>query len=151
MARGSSVLENPVTGERIEFLRTSADTGGELLELEDTWTRRGHRTREHSHPGMEERFEVLSGTAAFRIAGEERTAGPGEIVVVPAGTAHLAWNPTDEPVRLRVEFRPALRWQAFVEEIFALAAAGRVDERGVPEPAELARLLREYPDELAPA
>ncbi len=145
------MIENPVTGERIEFLRTAAETGGELLELEDIWTRRGHRTREHVHPGMEERFEVLEGTAAFRVAGEERTATAGEAVVVPAGTPHLAWNPTDDPVRLRVQFRPALRWQAVVERLFALAAEGRVDERGVPEPAELTRLLREFPDELAPA
>lgn len=145
------MIENAVTGERIEFLRTAADTGGELLELADTWTRRGHRTREHVHPGMEERFEVLEGTAAFRIAGAERTAGPGDVVVVPAGTPHLARNPADEPVRLRVQFRPALRWQAFVEHLFALAAEGRVDERGVPEPAELVRLMREYADEIAPA
>jgi mannose-6-phosphate isomerase-like protein (cupin superfamily) len=119
MARAGETVENPATGERVTFVRTAADTGGELLELELVWTHEGERAREHVHPEMEERYEVLSGSAAFRIAGEERIAGPGEVVTVPASTAHLAWNPTTEPVRLKVEFRPALRWEEFVERLFA--------------------------------
>src|SRR5207248_106926 len=74
----------------------------------------------HIHPEMEERYEVVSGTAAFRTGeAEEQTAGPGEVVVVPPGTRHLAWNPTDAPVHLRIEMRPALRWAQFVERLFA--------------------------------
>ena len=87
---------------------------------------------------MEERYEVVSGTAAFRIDGEERTAGPGEVVAVPPGTRHLAWNPTQGEVRLRVEFRPALRWEEFVVRLFA-----------GDEP--VADLMREFRREIAPA
>jgi hypothetical protein len=86
---------------------------------------------------MEERYEVLSGTAAFRIAGEQRRAGPGETVTVPKGTPHLAWNPTPEPVTLKVEFRPALRWEQFVERLFAGEEA-------------VAILMREFRREIAP-
>jgi quercetin dioxygenase-like cupin family protein len=119
MARAGETVENPATGELVTFVRTAADTGGELLELELTWPNEGQRAPEHVHPEMEERYEILSGSAAFRIAGEERTAGPGDVVTVPPNTAHLAWNPTPEPVRLKVEFRPALRWEEFVERLFA--------------------------------
>jgi hypothetical protein len=56
--------------------------------------------------------------------------------VAPAGAPHLAWNPTDEPVRLRIEMRPALRWQELVERLFAGESP--------------AALLREFPRELAP-
>jgi hypothetical protein len=55
-------------------------------------------------------------------------------VVAPAGRRHLAWNPTDGPVRLRIEMRPALRWQEFTTRLF----------RG-DDPAEL---LTEYADEV---
>jgi mannose-6-phosphate isomerase-like protein (cupin superfamily) len=151
VARAGEELVNPVTGERIVFLRTAADTGGELLEMEDTWTRPGHRAAEHVHPGMEERWEVLSGAAAFRVGGVERVAGPAEVVIAPPGTPHVAWNPGDGEVRLRVEMRPALRWEEVVERLFALARDGRTDERGVPALADLAELLREFPHELAPA
>jgi quercetin dioxygenase-like cupin family protein len=137
MARTGDTVTNPATGERVTFVRTAADTGGALLELELTWPHEGQRAPEHVHPEMEERYEVLSGTAAFRIAGEERTAGVGDIVTVAPNTAHLAWNPTPNPVKLKVEFRPALRWEEFVERLFA-------GETPVRE------LMREFRREIAP-
>jgi hypothetical protein len=99
------------------------------------------RTPEHVHPEMEERFEVISGEARFRIAGDERSAGPGDVVTVPAGTPHVAWNPADAEARLRLQFRPALRWEDFVDRLFALAREGRLDE--VP------KLMAEFPREVA--
>jgi quercetin dioxygenase-like cupin family protein len=137
MARAGETVTNPATGERVTFVRTAAETGGELLELELTWPHEGQRAAEHVHPEMEERYEVLSGTAAFRIAGEEQTARAGDIVTVPPNTAHLAWNPTPNPVKLKVEFRPALRWEEFVERLFA-------GEEPVRE------LMREFRREIAP-
>src|SRR3954453_13199565 len=100
MARAGQTVENPATGERVTFVKTAADTGGELLVLELEWPRPGERAPEHVHPEAEERYEVGEGTAAFRIAGEERVAGPGGVVLVPAATPPFAWNPTAEPVRL---------------------------------------------------
>jgi quercetin dioxygenase-like cupin family protein len=137
MASAGQTVENPATGERVTFVRTAADTAGELLELELVWPRAGQRAPEHVHPEMEERYEVVSGTAAFRLAGEERTAGPGEVVTVAPGTPHLAWNPTDGAVRLKVEFRPALRWEEFVVRLFS----GREPVRA---------LMREFRREIAP-
>ena len=130
----SDSIDNPATGERITFLSESP----ELLVMESVWPRPGDRTAEHVHPGMEERWVVLEGTAAFRIGGEELQAAPGEAVVAPPGVPHVAWNPTREPVRVRIEMRPALRWREFVERLFA--AGGR------PEPA----LLREFGSEVGP-
>ena len=109
------MIENPRTGEQIVFeIRTP-----ELLVMRSTWTRAGRRAAAHVHPEMEERYEILEGRAAFRVAGIERIAGPGETVVVLPGTPHLAWNPTEEVVRLRITMRPALRWAVFVERLFA--------------------------------
>ena len=151
MAHAGQRIENPVTGEQITFVRTAADTGGALLELEDRWTRRGQRTVEHVHPEMEERFEVISGTARFLIDGNELSAGPGDEVAVAPGTRHVAWNPSDEPVQLVLRFRPALRWEDFVERLFALAADGATDENGIPEPAVMRAMLAEFSREIAPA
>jgi hypothetical protein len=71
-----------------------------------------------SAPGMEERFEVLEGRAALRVDGVFIEAPVGTVVAVPSGRRHLAWNPTDAPVRLRVEMRPALRWREFTTRFF---------------------------------
>ena len=108
------VIENPHTGERIEFVSEST----ELLVMEAEWPGPGRRAVPHAHPGMEERWTVLEGRAAFRIGGEESEAGEGETVVAAAGVVHEAWNPTGGPVRVRIEMRPALRWRAFVERLF---------------------------------
>jgi quercetin dioxygenase-like cupin family protein len=145
MAESGQTVENPATGERVTFLRTAAQTGGELLELELVWPRAGARAPEHVHPEMEERYEVLEGTAAFRIGGDERSGGPGDVITVPPGTPHLAWNPTAGQVRLRVEFRPALRWEDFVERLFALMPAS-----GAPDREALGALMREFRREIAP-
>ena len=124
------MIENPRTGEQIEFLSESP----EMLALLTTWTRPGHRALEHLHPGMEERWHVLEGRAAFTIDGVEVEAAAGSVVVAPPGRRHLAWNPTDEPVRLRIEMRPALRWREFTTRLF----------RG----DDAAALLAEYADEV---
>jgi quercetin dioxygenase-like cupin family protein len=131
MAHAGQTVDNAATGERITFV--SIDD--ELLVMDDLWTRPGHRAPEHVHPEMDERWIVIEGRAAFRIGADELELGPGEWVVAPAGTPHMAWNPTDGPVRLRIEMRPSLRWAEFTERLF----------RGDP-PAEL---LREFSREVA--
>lgn len=149
MARAGDELVNPAGGERIVFLQTAADTGGRLLEMDDFWTRPGHRTSEHIHPEMQERWEIIAGSVCFRIAGVERIAGPGEVVIAPAGAPHMAWSADAAPVHLRIQMRPALRWERFVERLFALARDGRTDERGMPDSTPMIELLREFPREIA--
>lgn len=126
-------VENPMSGERVRFLNEAP----ELLVMETTWPRPGRRTAEHVHPEMEERWEVLSGRAGFRVGGVESECGPGDVVVAPPGVPHLAWNAGEGVARVRIEMRPALRWREFVERLFA---AG-----GVPD----AEMLREFRREVA--
>ena len=110
-----AMIENERTGERVEFVQETS----ELLCMNVTWTTAGARAVRHAHPGMEERWEILEGRAAFEVDRVTVEAGPGSWVVAPKGRPHLAWNPTEEPVRLRIEMRPALRWSAFVRRLFS--------------------------------
>ena len=138
MARAGDEVVNSATAERVVFLRTAADTGGELLEMENIWTRADHATAPHVHPGMAETWEVLAGRARFLIGPEESVAEPGDVVVAPPGVPHQAWNESGGETRLRITMRPALRWEEFVERLFA-------------DPARVLELLPEFPDEVAPA
>lgn len=53
----------------------------------------------HRHP-YEEVFITLEGTATFSIGeDEQREIGPGEVVVVPAGTWHGFVNSGDGPLK----------------------------------------------------
>src|SRR5205085_2125486 len=65
MSSAGEEITNPVTGEQIAFLQTASDTGGELLEFDDFWSRPEHRVPEHAHPEMEERWEVVGGLVRF--------------------------------------------------------------------------------------
>ena len=113
-AQGDSVIENPRSGERVEFVSETP----EALTMLTTWTRPGHRIAEHVHPNMEERFEVLEGRAAFLVDGIEIVATAGEVVIARPGSRHRAWNPTDAPVRLKIEMRPSLRWAECTRRFF---------------------------------
>jgi len=49
----------------------------------------GTRAEPHSHPNEQFSF-VLQGRVRVVIAGKKKTAGPGDIIHVPAGTVHSA-------------------------------------------------------------
>ena len=84
MAYIGQTLENPASGERITFRRTSASTRGELLAIDlDLPANRRVPGGQHIHPNQEERFEVVEGTMRFKMGRKQVVAGPGEVVVVP--------------------------------------------------------------------
>jgi Mannose-6-phosphate isomerase len=143
-------IENAVTGERIVFLRTGEETDGELLEMDDFWARADHLTPEHVHPEMEERWEVIAGSVRFEIGGVKRTVGPGETIVAPPGTPHTARNIGEEPAHLRIQMRPALRWQEFVERLFTLSTRAGGNGSGEID-AALVELVAEFGREVVPS
>lgn len=147
MTREIKEVINPVTGERIVF-QVPSDRKQPLL-FDDHWTRPGHRLPAHVHPEMSERWHILAGEVVFRIDGIDRKATAGDIVNAPAGTPHMAWMTSEEPVFMQVVMDPALMWPEFTDELFRLAALGRTDESGLPPDDELARLLHAYPREIA--
>jgi mannose-6-phosphate isomerase-like protein (cupin superfamily) len=96
MAYTGQRLENPASGERITLRRTAAETNGEVLAI-DLELPAGGRVPggQHIHPLQEERFEVVEGTMRFRMGHRRIVAGPGEVVVVPAGQKHDFANAGD--------------------------------------------------------
>ena len=149
MAKAGDTIESPPTGARIRFLKTARDTNGQLLQIDDVMKGGGRVAIEHVHPYIEERFEILSGTARFSMRGQQRDVGAGETVVVPAGTPHVWGNPNEDEVHLIIEFRPALRMEEWFETFFGLQKDGKANPNsGLPNPLQWALISREYEDEL---
>jgi quercetin dioxygenase-like cupin family protein len=148
MAYAGQILDNPVSGERIIFRKTAADTNGELLEIDLELAPDGHVPGKHVHPKQEERFEVLSGTMRFKMGRKTVIAEAGDVVTVPAGVAHKFANGGDETAHVRVQVTPALDMERLFETTVALAEEGRVMKSGMPKPLELALFVREYRDEV---
>ncbi len=135
MAKAGDEIVNPVTGHRIIFRKTTQETNGELLQM-DWFGRTGWKAGPiHVHSFQEERFEVLSGTLGSHVAGVERSHKAGdEVVVVPAGVKHTAWNEGEEEVHALVEFRPAwVRSETMLETVFGLAQDGKINKAGIPK------------------
>jgi mannose-6-phosphate isomerase-like protein (cupin superfamily) len=134
-------LENRVSRERITFLRTGADTAGELFEFEVVAPPDMVPPPAHVHAGEEERLEVLQGELTAQVDGRQQVLGPGESCVWPRGTAHTWWNSGQEELHFRAEFRPAGNMQSFFETYCGLAAEGRCDEKGQPPLLQVAASL----------
>src|SRR5438132_13664656 len=78
------IIENPLHGERIRFLRTAPETNGELVQYESWLAPGGSVGDPHVHPVQESRFTVLAGTASFSIHGARFELEPGQQLTTPA-------------------------------------------------------------------
>jgi quercetin dioxygenase-like cupin family protein len=138
LIRRGDTIENPVTGERMLFHATSADTGGDAVVVEVTVKPNGFVAAAHLHPSQAERFEVLEGELEFKVGREKKIARPGDIVVVEAGTPHRFRNVGETEARFMAEVRPALQFERLIETMFSLAADGKTNRKGMPNLVRLA-------------
>ena len=146
MIRTGDTIHNPITGERVTFLATSADTDGEAVVIETVVQPDGFVAAGHVHPSQSERFAVAAGTLGLKVGGEKRTLRPGDVVTVEPGTPHRFWNAGDDEVRFVCEVRPALQFESLLETMFTLAADGKTNRKGMPNPLRLAVIANAHFD-----
>jgi quercetin dioxygenase-like cupin family protein len=138
MIVAGQTVENPVTGERLTFHETARETGGEYVRFEAEIAPGGTLASAHLHPGQTERFEGIAGTLTMKVGGRKVELEPGDVVVVEPGTPHNFWNKTGGDVRFMVELRPALSLEPLIETMYTLAADGKTNRWGMPNPFRLA-------------
>ena len=148
MIRAGDTIENPVTGERIVFRKTSRETNGEAVVIECFVQPNGFVAAAHLHPMQDERFQILRGTVGFKLNGQELIAQPGDRILVPAGTAHKFWNAGDDEAHFVCEVRPALQFEQLIETMFGLAGDGKTNRKGMPNPLRLAVIARHHFDDV---
>ena len=141
MAFQGKVLINPGVG-RLEFLKTSEDTDGELLEMEVTYLPHSSPPPNHYHPFQEERFRVLQGTIKTQIGGTRATYKSGDEFLVPPGENHWMYNAGETEARVNWQTRPALRTEIFFETLWELRK---------PKLLHLAVIMQEFSREFRPA
>jgi quercetin dioxygenase-like cupin family protein len=148
MAHQGQTIVNPVSGERITFRQTSADTNGQYLEFDVELTPEGAVPGMHVHPNQTERFEILSGNVRFHKGLRKIDAKAGDVVVVEPGKAHKFKNKGQQGAAMRVRVTPALEMERLFETAVGLAHQGRVTKKGMPKPLDLALFVREFRDEV---
>lgn len=139
-------VADPHSGQRVVFRRTE----GDVLEV-DLYVSRGAFVREHLHPSQEETFTGVTGTFELAVAGERRTIGPGESVVLAPRTPH-GFEAAVDDAHLLVTVRPALELGGYFRAFLVLSRDGRlqIPAHGLPRPVLLfGVLMHRYRREIA--
>ena len=124
MIRAGFTFEHPTTKTRTVVLESDAETNGMGWLLEVTrYSRSGSDLGEHLHTTWTETFEILKGTAKYKLDGNERIAKAGESFVVEPGHFHVhPWNATDEELVYRQRDRFEQPSPAAVQDILGIFA-----------------------------
>ena len=142
MAIAGEAFENPVTGERMVFDKTGRDTNGALLEIEFfIQPNMGKGFAAHFHPYFDERFEIIAGSARYRVGTDERATQAGDVFLLHRGIPHVhPWNVGSEVLHFRKITqldKPDLQWlletEQFFESLYALAQQGKIGNDGLPK------------------
>jgi mannose-6-phosphate isomerase-like protein (cupin superfamily) len=128
-------IENPLTGERVTFLATAEETGGEYVRIRNETSAGAPGVVMHYHLAYTEAFEVLKGSLDVCVGGKQNhlVLAEGDSVFVPLSTAHRFWNSSTEPVVFKVEIRPARNFEKSLRAAFGLAEDGKTNDKGVPK------------------
>ena len=146
MSKAGDFFQNPVTGEAAVVLIGTEESGGERLVANLYIAPGGAVMGEHYHPAIEERFTLIRGELGVRLSGRAIKARPGVELLVAPGVSHEWWNAGNEGAVVRVEIRPAARFEVMILNAFGLAQDGKVDRRGMPNFLQLILFAREFSD-----
>jgi mannose-6-phosphate isomerase-like protein (cupin superfamily) len=128
-------IENPLSGERITFLATAEETGGEYVKIRNETSAGAQGVVMHYHLSYTEAFEVVEGNLDVCVGSKEnhRVLAGGESVFVPLNTAHRFWNSGTEPVVFEVEIRPARSFEQALRAQFGLVQDGKTNDKAIPK------------------
>lgn len=140
MPRPGDVIDNPLTGESIRFVRTFAEGGETALRERTVAPGFPHESRAHAHATLTETFRVLEGEARYRLGETEGTLAAGESIEMPRGVPHVhPWNAGSGVLRVTQEVRlhgddvaGASAVEDYLVATFALAREGRTSADGRP-------------------
>jgi mannose-6-phosphate isomerase-like protein (cupin superfamily) len=141
MVTSGQTFENPVTGERMTFVKAGCDTDWMLQEIEfviPPGSQRGLVA--HFHLDFDERFEILEGTASYTLGDVESFAQAGDTIFMPRKVPHIhPWNIGQDVLRVRKitqldtpQPQLLLASAAFFESLYALAQQKKVKPNGLP-------------------
>ena len=139
-------IDNPVIKDRITFIKTSAETGGEYSEIVVELSP-GGGNEPHYHTLFTESFTVVEGELGVLDGKAEKTLGPGETASVAPGVVHCFFNRSDRVIKFKGEARPGhVGLEHFAQIAYGLARDGEVNKKGYPNRLPHIAVLMEMGD-----
>lgn len=117
---------NPVTGETFKALSHTPEAFTMLWMVQP----QGYVPFEHIHYNQDEVFHVQKGEVRIVMNGKEYIGKTGNTLTVPKGKAHIAFNNKPEMLQCRVEYRPGLDHDKFMQCFIGLINDGFIDKKG---------------------
>jgi quercetin dioxygenase-like cupin family protein len=124
MIRAGFTFEHPVTKTKMVVLESDAETNGMGWLLEVTrYSKLGSDLGEHLHQTWTETFEIIKGTAKYKLDGIEKIAKAGESFVVEPNHLHVhPWNATEDELVYRQRDRFERPSPVAVQDILGIFA-----------------------------
>jgi hypothetical protein len=129
---------NPITGEILKGISVTS------YVFTMQWIKKAgsdHSAVPHIHINQDEIFYVNKGQLKLRIGNKERTAGPGEKIIVGRGKSHIVVN-TPEELDITLECRPALDYEKLLQCYEGLIQDGYTDEKGAVDMRMMAYFMK---------
>lgn len=126
MAFKGQILKNPFTGDRYEFLATSADTDGDYVKIKVTVASKGIVGPNHIHLHQDERFEVISGKLAVMYEGKSFILFAGGAKEFPKNQPHNHYNGHNNRTVYIQTVAPALDFEYLLETLDGLGRDGKI-------------------------
>lgn len=131
-------LTNPITQETFRTISTSA----EAYVFEWIVAPGGYVPFEHIHLVQDEIFRVEAGEVKLVIDGKDFIGKPGNIITVPKGKRHIAYNNKNATLKAIVEFRPGLDMHLLEQCYNGLLLDGEYDAKGSPPILKLSYFMK---------
>jgi quercetin dioxygenase-like cupin family protein len=126
-------IYNPVQRDRVTFLKTADETGGELTLLEMEVAPGGGNSL-HIHTTYSERFTVIEGQLGVQIGKERHALRSGKTAIAPAGAIPRWYNASAQPARIYVELRPGhAGFERALRIAYGLASDEQTNAAGIPK------------------
>ncbi len=124
-------------GEQVTFTGVTHGAGGARLQGEGV-ARPGAGSPMHVHYFQDEALRVVNGRLGYQVLGQEaQYAGPGQLVVWPAGTPHRWWNAGTSELLTTGYCEPPDNIEFFLSTLFAASKAHGASRPGVFDAAFL--------------
>jgi quercetin dioxygenase-like cupin family protein len=118
MTRADRTIDDPFTGQRLNFLEIAGETDGRSLRAEVRLEPGGFVPR-HLHLRQDERIEILAGSIRYRTRGQDRIMKPGDSAAVPRRRIHRVTNAGSGEAIFVLDVRPARHIEQTMRSMFA--------------------------------
>ena len=118
---------NPITRETFRCISSTE----QAYTMEWTVHPGGYVPFEHVHLNQDEIFHIQRGEMRVKVKGIEQFGKAGEMLTIPRGTRHIAFNDKEEPLVCIVEYKPGLDHYKMMQCFAGLTLDCDYDKRGL--------------------